>query len=146
MRWLAGVTPKNVGYLLPVETALVFEEAASCFIYGHFIATILLATSFVEHWLTGSLRSRGYSRQASQGLAAAIKFARAKNLADPIVLDKADQLRVIRNPFVHLKDFDHEQTVTQRTLEHKTDPWTLSENDAREALIAMYGIAMHSFH
>ena len=144
MRWLREVTPKNIGYILPVETALAFEEARSCFIYGNFIATVLLAAAFVEHWLVSNLESRGHSSEASRGLAAAIKFARAKNLVDHAILDRADHLRLIRNPFVHLKEFGHEYTVSQRASKDRTDPWTLIEGDAKEALIAMYGIAKYA--
>jgi hypothetical protein len=145
VRWLKGVIPKNISYVLPVETALVFEEAKSCFVYGHFIATIILAASFIEHWLISSLQSGGHCKEASRGLAAAIKFARSTHLVDPVVLDQADHLRLIRNPFVHLKEFDHEHTITQRAGKYKTDPWTLSEKDAKEALIAMYAVAKHAF-
>jgi len=144
-RWLKRTIPKNVSYVLPVETALVFEEAKSCFVYGHFVAAIILAASFIEHWMTSNLQQSGHHKEASRGLAAAIRFARRTHLLDPIVLDQADRLRLIRNPFVHLKEFDHEHTITQRAGRYRTDPWTLSERDAQEALIAMYAVAAYWF-
>jgi hypothetical protein len=145
IRWLSGVMPKNISYLLPVETALVFEEAKSCFVYGNFVATIVLAASFVEHWLTSNVQTGCHGKQAPLTLASAIRLARATDLVDPTILDRADKLRLIRNPFVHLKDFDHEHTVTQRAGRFETTPWTLLEKDAEEALITMYGIAKHTF-
>jgi hypothetical protein len=129
----------------PGRNSLLFEEAKSCFVYGHFVAAIVLAAAFVEHWLISNLNSRGFQKEASRGLAGAIKFARKNKFADPIVLDKAEQLRLIRNPFVHLKEFDHEHTLTQRTGKHQTDPWTQSESDARESIIAMYAVAAYWF-
>src|SRR6266567_3727151 len=54
-------------------------------------------------------------------------------LANPLILDKADRLRMIRNPFVHLKEFDHQPAVGQRMTNTRTfdipalpknSPWT----------------------
>lgn len=145
IRWLSKVIPKNYGFAMPLETASVFEEAKSSFIYGNFVAAIVLAAAFVEHWFIASLASRGYEKQASKGLAACIEVARDNNLVDALVLDKADQLRLIRNPFVHLKSFDHKHNVGQRAWKSKNDPWALLETDAKEALIAMYGVARYAF-
>ncbi len=145
VRWLNQVIPPNHSFALPIETAFVFEEAKSSFISGNFVGAIVLAASFVEHWFIAGLSARGYQKEASRGLAASIKFARANKLVDPIVLDKAEQLRLIRNPFVHLKAYDHVHNVGQRAWKHKTDPFSLLESDAKEALIAMYGVAIYAF-
>jgi hypothetical protein len=145
VRWLYDTIPKGGMFGMPLETLLVFQEAKSSFIYGHFVATIVLAASFVEHWLAGNLDGLGYHKEASQGLAATIKCARSNDLVIPLILDKADHLRLIRNPFVHLKPFEHEHTVGQRARAKDTDHATLLENDAKEALIAMYGVAVYAF-
>ena len=55
VRWLDGVIPKNVGFGLPLETAFVFEEAQYSFTYGNFVAVIVLAAAFVEHWFASNL-------------------------------------------------------------------------------------------
>jgi hypothetical protein len=145
IRWLSKVIPKNYGFVMPLETACVFEEAKASFIYGNFAAAIVLAAAFVEHWFIASLASSGYKKEASKGLAACIKFARDNKLVDALVLDKADQLRLIRNPFVHLKLFDHKHNVAQRAWKFKTDPWAMLEDDAKDALVAMYGVARYAF-
>ncbi len=145
VRWLSGVIPKNSMFGMPFETLLVFQEAKSSYICGNFVAAIVLASSFVEHWLSASLDERGFHKEASKGLASSIKCARANNLVEPLLLDKADHLRMIRNPFVHLKSFDHEHSINQRLMAKRTDPATLLEADAQEALLAMYGIALYAF-
>lgn len=89
---------------------------------------------------------RGYQKEASRGLAAAIKCARVNGLVNPFILDKADRLRLIRNPFVHLKEFGHQHAIGQRMTKTRTfDISTLLENDAKEALIAMHGVAAYAF-
>jgi hypothetical protein len=145
VRWLSKVVPR-AGFGMPMETALIFEEAKSSFVYGNHVAAIVLAAAFIEHWFIASLNSRGYHKEASQGLAAAISCARVNELVNPLILDKADRLRLIRNPFVHLKSFDHEHTIGQRMAKlRQFHIWELLEADAKEALIAMYGVATYAF-
>ena len=146
VRWLSGVIPRDRMFGMPVETGLVFEEAKASFVYRNFVAVIVLAAAFIEHWFLASLEARGYHKEASQGLAAAINCARRNNLVDSIILDKADRLRLIRNPFVHLKEFDHKHGISQRMARTRNfDITALLENDAKEALIAMYGVAVYAF-
>jgi len=130
---------------MPLETFYIFEEAKSSFVYGHFVAAIVLAASFVEHWFTASLAQRGYEKEAARGLAASIKIAREKNLVNPVLLDKADRLRLIRNPFVHLKALGHEHTIGQRLLRLRQGPKEVLESDAKEALMVMYLVAAYAF-
>jgi hypothetical protein len=146
VRWLSEVIPKNLMFGMPLETGLVFEEAKASFVYGNFVAVIVLAASFIEHWFIASLSNRGYQKEASQGLAAAINCARTHKLVAPLILDKADRVRLIRNPFVHLKSFEHQHTIGQRMAKTRTyDIPALLEADAKEALIAMYGVAAYAF-
>jgi len=146
VRWLSRVIPRDRMFGMPMETALVFEEAKASFVYKNFVAVIVLAAAFIEHWFLAGLEARGYHKEASQGLAAAINCARRNNLVDSIILDKADRLRLIRNPFVHLKEFDHKHRIGQRIFTTRNfDVTALLENDAKEALIAMYGVAVYAF-
>jgi hypothetical protein len=101
VRWLSRIIPRDRMFGMPLETSLVFEEAKASFVYGNFVAVIVLAAAFIEHWFIASLEARGYHKEASQGLAAAISCARRNNLVDSMILDKSDRLRLIRNPFVH---------------------------------------------
>ena len=146
VRWLSDTIPKNLMFGTPVETALVFEEATASFVHGNFVAAVVLAAAFVEHWFVASLIARGYHKEASQGLAAGIGCARANNLVSPLILEKADRLRLIRNPFVHLKSFDHQHGIGQRMAKTRNfDIRALLESDAKEAIIAMHGVAIYAF-
>lgn len=146
VRWLSDTIPKNVALSASVETALVFEEATTSFVYGNCVAAIVLAAAFVEHWFVASLIAHGYQKEASQGLGAAIECARANNLVSPVILDKANHLRLVRNPFVHLKSLDHEHGIGQRIAKtQKFDIRALLESDAKEAIIAMHGVTIYAF-
>lgn len=144
-RWLAEIIPNRHSFGMPLETFYVLDETTSSFIYGNYVAVIVLATSFVEHWLTAKLSARGYQKEASRGLSACINIARAQSLVDPTILDKADRLRLIRNPFVHLKPFEHEHALDRRSLKLGAHPKSLLEQDAKEAIIAMYAVAVYAF-
>jgi hypothetical protein len=146
VRWLSDIIPKNFMVGASIETVLVFEEATASFVYGNFVAAIVLAAAFVEHWFVASLGMRGFQKEAGQGLASAISCARANKLVDELILEKADHLRLIRNPFAHLKSFNHEHGIGQR-MARTWDfdlPATL-EKDAKEAIIAMRGVALYAF-
>jgi hypothetical protein len=116
VRWLATKLPRNRTYMMPQETFYVFDEAKSCFVYGCFVATTVLCAAFVEHWLVGHLGTIGFAKEAERGLASMLGCCRKHDFLDPLILNRIERLRMIRNPFMHLKAFDHPHTIGQRTL------------------------------
>lgn len=142
LKWLQKVFPTGYGFAMPPETAYVFDEAKNTFVDGAFIATILLSTAFVEHWLGTIVSARGFKGEARSGLSSIIECMRREGLMHEFLLKKADRLRKIRNPFVHLKSFDHVDRVTQRAMRQGKHPIAILEDDAREAISLMYGIAV----
>lgn len=145
VRWLEKVVPRNRRYGMPHETYMLFREAKSSFVYAHFVATIILSAAFLEHWLSASLIRLGYRKETQAGLAAMIRCAQENKLLPEVLIAKIDRLRQIRNPFVHLKDFDHHHNIVQRSLGQRRDPFAVVYEDAKEALIIMYAVATHEF-
>jgi hypothetical protein len=141
LKWVQRVFPHDRGFLMSLETVYVFGEAKMAFINGEFIATLLLVSAFIEHWLGAHIESRGFHKEARAGLAAIIDCARKNKLVHGFLLDKADHIREIRNPFVHLKPFTHKHTLGQRALGIRAHPLEIMEKDARDALSIMYTIA-----
>ena len=145
VRWLAQKIPHNILMAMPFETMTVLQEAKSSFISGQFVATIVLASAFVEHWFTSNLNNLGFNKEANQGLAAAIVCARKNDLAPSFLLDMADNLRKIRNPFAHLKSFDHEFNPSRRARKMGAHAYELLERDAQNSIILIYAIGIHTF-
>jgi len=144
LRWLQRVFPRGSALFVGLEPYLVFEEAKMTFLDGHFVGTLLLAFSFIEHVFAGILRARGFDSQARGGMKTIIKCLRANSLADAFLLDRAERLRRSRNPFVHLKPFDStasESTLMNRSFSMGQDPFAAVEADARDALTLMYQVA-----
>jgi hypothetical protein len=129
---------------MPLETFYVFEEAKSSFVYGCFVGTTVLSAAFVEHWLATRLSKKGYVKEAERGLAAMTECCQKHNLLNPGLIDRIDQLRLIRNPFIHLKSFDHPRTLGQRTFRQKSHPEQVLEDDAKQSLITMYTVAAYA--
>jgi len=144
VRWLSQVIPRSGGYLMPLESMRVFQEAKDCFVYGQYVATVVLASAFAEHWLGGLLQASGHEKVATQGLAAIVAHYRERGALPPILCEQLDTLRRIRNPFVHLKDFDHPHNLGQRMLKRQTHPDSILEADAKLALTTMYSVAVHA--
>ena len=67
VRWLNSVMPKHQGYMMPLESYLVFTEAKDCFIYGQYVASIVLAASFIEHWLGVLVAQAGFKKEQRKG-------------------------------------------------------------------------------
>lgn len=129
------------GFGMPIESVMLFTEAKMAFVDGLFVSVLLLCNSFIEHVLGSMLESRGFQTEAKAGLAAQIACARKNGVLDEYLLEKADRLRKVRNPFVHLKPYDHEHGIHQRMMRARKNPYEILETDARTALSIMYAFA-----
>lgn len=132
------------GFGMPIESLIIFTEAKMAFIDGLFVSVLLLCNSFIEHVLGSLLEGRSFRKEAKAGLAVQIDCARKNGILDDYLLEKADRLREIRNPFVHLKPFDHEHSIGRRMMRAGRDPYDILEADARTALSIMYAFATRS--
>jgi hypothetical protein len=142
LRWLQQVLPSGYSYVMPPETAYIFGEIKNVFVDGAFIATILLSAAFIEHWLSSLARSKGFEREAARGLSATIKCLRREGLVHDYLLEKADALRKLRNPFVHLQAFENPDRVTQRAILEGKHPIVILEESAKQAVSLMCTIAV----
>jgi hypothetical protein len=133
VRWLNQKLPKG-GLLMPADSMFVFSEAKSTFVNGYYISTIVLAAAFAEHWMSGILTGRGWGTDCKSGLRACVRCAREHEVWPDFVLSRIDRLQSIRNPFIHLKDFNHEHSLIQRSWASGRDPDEVLEEDAKQAL------------
>ena len=137
IEWLAQHI-SNTGAITGEITVLhMMEEARLCFISGHFIGALLLATSFVEQTLSEELESFA-SAQERRTLELMIKSARNHLPLPSDLLDRTDHLRELRNPFTHRKAHDHPHSFGARFLAGKAHPVSILEEDAKLAMAVMY--------
>lgn len=144
LSWVKKTIPSGLLMSGPYQTMLVFTEAKDCYIAGHLIAALVLAVAFIEHWMCGFIAARGFEAEAKKGLAACTECARRNQLLPEAALKKLDRIRMVRNPFIHLKPFDHEHVISRRMLTTKTAPEKLMDEDTREAIALMYTISFYA--
>jgi hypothetical protein len=143
LKYLHQVYPEDYGFLMSVEMHYLFNEARRAFINGEFIGTILLAQSFIEHWLQSKLEAKGFVfSRSKQGLNYILTCLRDGRLMHEFLIDKIDQLRKMRNPFVHVRPFDDPHNIVERSYKLGKIPDMVLENDAKDALSLMYQVAI----
>ncbi|CAD0340754.1 hypothetical protein ABQZ99_012440 [Xanthomonas hortorum pv. vitians] len=115
----------------------MLEEARLCFVSGHFVGALLLATSFVEHTLSEELESLAPA-QERHTFELMIKAGRQHLSLPNDLFDRTDRLRQLRNPFTHRKAANHPDAFGTRFLAKKVHPATILESDAKLAMEVMY--------
>jgi hypothetical protein len=82
-----------------IPALFALEELKRSYAYGNFIATVLLAQSFIEQSLAGSYILCGDIAQS--GFASLVAIARKDDTISAELADAFDRLRRIRNPYIH---------------------------------------------
>lgn len=142
LKYINKIFPHDYGFLLPTESAYILSEAKMTLISGQYVATVMLAQAFIEHILQIYLESIGQAQVAKRGLSAMIKYFHQNKPHHNYIMKRIDKIRRFRNPFSHLKDFDHPDTVVQRSLKASALPDEILEKETKEALELMYHIAI----
>lgn len=115
----------------------MLEEARQCFISGHFIGSMLLASSFVEQTLSEELECvvPAPERRTFELL---IKAGRQHLRLPADLFDRTDKLRQLRNPFTHRKSANHPDSFGMRFMLANLHPLKILEADGKLAMEVMY--------
>lgn len=119
------------------ETLALLDEAEDAFREGHFISVQLLALGFIEHTLVQELVERSLAKE-KVNFERAIELARVSQVLSNELLDRINNLREVRNPFVHRRPPGDPNTYGNRYIARQIHPRAMLEQDAREAFQAMY--------
>jgi hypothetical protein len=137
--WASSLYPSPglvAGEIVPLS---LMEEARVSFVNGQFMASVLCATSVVEHLLVDELVARGL-KNGKPTLGTSIGAARAAQIFPAETLNQMEELNNLRNPIVHRRDPRDASTLVSRYRSRKVHPNTLMERDARFALEVMYDL------
>ncbi len=146
LKFLDKVFPKDSGIMADPETVYVFTEAKMTFINGEFISTVLLSQAFIERKLQNHYQSIGLENIAKRGLKSIVRHAKKEKILHDYLIERIDLLRKKRNPFSHIKPFDHEYNLTQRMMndlkssKQYREPYEIMYDDAKEAISLMYTV------
>jgi hypothetical protein len=137
IEWLAQRSSPSGVIMGEMAVLHMMEEARLCFVSGHFIGALLLATSFVEQTLSEELESVAPA-QERRTFELMIKSGRQHLTLPSDLFDRTDRLRELRNPFTHRKAPDHPHSFGTRFLAERAHPAKILEADAKLAMGVMY--------
>jgi hypothetical protein len=145
LKWVDKIYPKGILLSGEMEFVFTFSEVKDSYIAGYYIAAIVLAQAFIEKIFHQHFVSQGLSSTANRGLGRMINYAKENDSINSLILDKVDALRLKRNPFTHVKDWDYPHSISKRMVKDQTitPPHELLENDAKEAIQVMFLLATH---
>lgn len=120
------------------ESSIIFDEAIHSYIFGQFIATIILTQAFIERRFQEYFNIRGDNRMAKYTLDQFIKEFMGTDFLPDLLLEKIDRIRLKRNPFVHFRIPLQKDTLMERALMDGIHPDKLLEQDAKDAIDVMF--------
>jgi len=118
------------------ETLQLRREAREVFVDGHYVATLLVALSFIEHTIVEELQILGYTK-SSPTFGEAITISEKNKVFPPDWLVRAKKLSLRRNSFAHLKDAEHQHALGTRIREENRHPTSILESDAKDVIDLM---------
>lgn len=133
LQWLLNITPVSDKWLFHGGwlSKYLFEEARNCFVYGQFIATIVLGFSFIEHSIASILYGSGQNNIRRSRADNLLEEARQQGLLDETEYQRLEHIRKLRNPIVHFRQPGDYERVEYKAVLADDHPYVILENDAR---------------
>lgn len=146
LKYLQSIPPYEFHMLSSVETYFLFEETRLAFVNGAFVATMILSQAFIERRINEVLVNKKLIKDNEQlGLKGLLRVCKEHYILNVLLIEKIDHLRQARNPFTHLKSYDHPYTISNRIGTELKPPETIIEDDAKEAISLMYTVLFTKF-
>ena len=139
LNWLAARTPKTDYLTFPggLMSKYLFEEARYCFVYGQFLATIVVGLSYIEQTLASLFYAFGRNDLERASISTLLRESLKHGLIDQIDYENLEQVRRIRNPVTHFRKPGHGDTIAYRMVAQNEMPYTIIEEDARHVMEAV---------
>lgn len=141
LKWLIKQYPDNVEVLLHhggLKSHYLFEEARYCFVYGQYIASIMLCLSYIENLLASVFYASGRNDPQRTSLVNLLKEAKEKGLVSEAEFTVFNKIREIRNPLTHFRKPMDKETIEHRAVKTDKHPYKLLEEDAKIALKSVF--------
>lgn len=115
----------------------LFEEARYTYVYGQYIATIMLCLSFIETTLGSLFYSFGRNDLQRASISDLLKEAKNEDLITDSEFEVFDRIRRMRNPLIHFRRPGHEERIEYRAIKEEKYFYEVIEEDAKVALGAV---------
>jgi hypothetical protein len=146
LEWLIANHPPIDTVLFPggFVTQQLFEESRHCFVYAHFLASVLLSLTFIERVLAAQFYGAGRDDLKRAGIKELLSEASKLGLLSQDECDNVEKLRTKRNALVHFREYGHEERVETRSVHSiyfestPLSPEEIVANDAVDALQVVF--------
>ncbi len=112
----------------------LFEEARYCFVYGQFLATVVLGFAFVERTLCAIFYGAGRNDMQRATSETLLREAHKEGLLNKEELKTFNKARGLRNVTVHFRKPLHRDSPEFRAIEGESDLYSIMEDDAKHTL------------
>ena len=139
LNWLDDNSPAAEYWVFPGGSLAtnLFEEARYCFVYGQFLASILLGLAYLERTLSALFYAAGRNDLERKGLAALLREARDQGLLSHMEYTALERIRNRRNLYAHFRRPGHRESIEYRSLVEGEAPYSIIERDATDVIAAV---------
>jgi hypothetical protein len=138
LEWLASMLSTADYLTFPggLMSKFLFDEMRYCFVYGQFLATIMLGLAYIERTLAADFFAAGRDDLEQTGIAWLLREARHSGILSNDEADELDRIRCTRNPVTHFRRPGADDSVESRSLQGNEHPYELLERDAQAVVRA----------
>lgn len=141
LRWLEKQAPAAEHRLFRggLMSKYLFEETRYSFVYGQYLAVIVLGVAFVERMLAAEFYASGRDDLERASISKLLEESRDLGWLSIDEYDAFERARQIRNPVTHFRHPMHHEGIDRRMVEENEHVYALIEKDAR----IIVGAVMH---
>jgi uncharacterized protein YutE (UPF0331/DUF86 family) len=121
-----------------LQSQLALHEFANSYVNGNFMAVVLLSQAFIEHSLSGEFIISGQNTIAESSFKKIIETALEDKITDQELYESINELRKLRNPYVHAKSGLKNGSLVKKMIDGKFESVEdLVKSDALNALTTL---------
>jgi uncharacterized membrane protein len=142
LQWIASLMPQVEHLTFPggVLSKYHFEEMRYCFVYGQYLAVVLLGLAYIERTLAASFYGAGRNDLERASISRLLREAVASGMITDDDFERIDRAREIRNAFTHFRRPSHEENIEYRAVTENEVPYEVIERDARHTIETVFNV------
>lgn len=116
----------------------LFEETRYCYVYGQYLASIVLGLAFIERSLAAAFYAQGRNDLERKNLFVLLENAVQNRLISEEEFTKLEEIRKKRNAIAHFRKPGHRENIETRAVEGDELPYAIIEEDAKVVMLVIY--------
>lgn len=142
LNWLVEQMPISEYLTYPggLISKYLFEEIRYCFVYGQFLAVVVLGLAFAERSLVAGLYASGRNDLERANINTLLREARDAGWLNDEEFDALERARRLRNSIAHFRRPGFNDTIEYRMVQDDELPYAVIEQDARHIISVVLNI------